>query len=129
MIHCATVWLTIIKVTSYSCNIRFLVLFHGVVNLLISFKRVYLTVKRFVFFNELRVVRVENVRNFVIITPLEVSLTLLIGRLWLIYWAVSNFARASLTDLRKIIATGQRRINFIFGINQLYILVIHCLFM
>ena len=129
MIHCATVWLTIIKVTSYSCNIRFLVLFHGVVNLLISFKRVYLTVKRFVFFNELWVVRVENVRNFVIITPLEVSLTLLIGRLWLIYWAVSNFARASLTDLRKIIATGQRRINFIFGINQLYILVIHCLFM
>ena len=76
MIHCATICLTITKVSSYSGNVRILVSLHGAVDLPIRFKRVYLTVKRFVLLNELWIVRVENVGNVVFFSPLKVTLTL-----------------------------------------------------
>ena len=125
MIHCAAT-LTITKVTSYSGNILVLVSIHGTINLLVRFKRCLLTVERFVFLNKLWVVRVENVRNVVIIAPLKVSFTFLIFGLRPIYGAVSNLARAGLADLRKIISAWQWRIRFV---NQLYVSVIHCLFL
>ena len=129
VIHCATIRLTITKVFPYSGNVRILVSLHGAVNLPIRFKRVYLTVKRFVFFNELWIVRVENVGNVVFFSPLKFTLTLQIIRLRLIYGTVSNLARAGLTNLRKIISSMQWRINFIFGVDQLYVLVVHGLFL